>query len=319
MKIVVFGPDKRVGALAGSRVVDLGSAGLPADLEAFIEGGATVLADAGRIVAAVERGEPTTATVHDLAAVQLHAPHVRGARIACAGGNFADHTIAMAKARGDGVMKDVALPEAEEAMRKRGIWGFWKVGRDAAGPGGSVIYPENTQRLDYEGELAIVIGRPAKDVAVGELRDYVWGVTLFADWSIRDANEGNVTFKFATQKNFDTSYSIGPCIVAGEDIDPADVDVETYVNGELRQRFNTRDMVMKFGEYLAHISRDFTFHPGDMITGGTAAGTAADSSVYTDGKSAPDRFLKAGDEVEMRSPRIGTLASRIVPKKPGLA
>ena len=320
MKIVVFGPDKRVGALAGARVVDLTSAGLPADLGAFIEGGASVLADAAGVVAAVEGGATSAATVHELGAVQLHAPHVRGARIACAGGNFADHTIAMAKARGEGVMKDVALPEAEAAMRKRGIWGFWKVGRDAAGPGGNVIYPQYTQRFDYEAELAIVIGRTAKDVAIGELRDYVWGVTLFADWSIRDANEGNVTFKFATQKNFDTSYSIGPCIVAGEDVDPAGVDIETYVNGERRQHFNTRDMVIKFGEYLAHLSRDFTFYPGDMISGGTAAGTAADSSIYfADGRSAPDRFLKPGDEVEMRSPSIGTLASRIVSKNPGRA
>ena len=116
-------------------------------------------------------------------------------------------------------------------------------------------------------------------------------------------------------KNFNGSFSVGPCIVVGEDVDPANVDVETWVNGELRQRFNTRDMILSFGEYLEYLSADFTFYPGDMIAGGTAAGTAADSSPRSpDGSVPPDRFLKPGDLVEMRSPQIGTLAARIVAK-----
>ena len=80
---------------------------------------------------------------------------------------------------------------------------------------------------------------------------------------------------FGFPKNFDTSCSMGPCIVVGE-VDPTNVDMETLVNGECRQRFNTRDMVFTFGEYLEYLSRDFTLYPGDIISGGTAAGTAAD-------------------------------------------
>lgn len=329
MKIVVFGPEKRVGVWAGDLVVDLarasaanpGLAGspLPADLLGLIEGGAGALADAARIVAAVTAAPAAARAsngVYERAAVELHAPHVPGARIACAGGNFADHTAAMAAKRSD--MPKYESPDfaaIARQMRERGIWGFWKVGRDATPPGGDIMYPARTKRLDYEAELAIVIGKPAKDVKAGDVKPYIWGVTLFGDWSIRDLNEGTAILKFAAQKNFDGSFSIGPCIVAGEGIDEADVVIETWLNGERRQHFNTRDMVVSFGEYLEYLSTDFTFHPGDLITGGTAAGTAADSSTITDGVFAPERFLKPGDHVEIRSAAIGTLAARIVAKR----
>jgi acylpyruvate hydrolase len=103
--------------------------------------------------------------------------------------------------------------------------------------------------------------------------------------------------------------------VVGE-ADPTNADLETLVNGERRQRFNTRDMVFTFGEYLEYLSRDFTLYPGDIISGGTAAGTAADSSeLLPDGSSAPERFLKPGDLVEMSSPSIGALCTRVVAKK----
>ena len=98
--------------------------------------------------------------------------------------------------------------------------------------------------------------------------------------------------------------------------EPTNIDMETFVNGDCRQRFNTRDMVFTFGEYLEYLSRDFTLYPGDIISGGTAAGTAADSSeLLPDGTSAPERFLKPGDVVEMRSPSIGSLRTRVVAKK----
>ena len=98
--------------------------------------------------------------------------------------------------------------------------------------------------------------------------------------------------------------------------DPTNIDIETLVNGERRQHFNTRDMVFTFGEYLEDLSRDFTRYPGDIISGGTAAGTAADSSeLLPDGSSAPERFLRPGDLVEMSSPSIGSLRTRVVAKR----
>jgi 2-keto-4-pentenoate hydratase/2-oxohepta-3-ene-1,7-dioic acid hydratase in catechol pathway len=314
VKIVVFGPKHLVGGISGGRVVDFASAGLPSDLRSFIDGGEAVVAAAAAVLGSVESGK-ADAIVHELSSVHLHAPHVPGARIACAGGNFADHTAAMAARRTDVQNYSADLREVAADMRARGIWGFWKVGRDAGGPGDAVIYPAYAHRLDYEAEAAVILARQVKDAAAADLKALVWGVTLFGDWSIRDGHEADAPLKFGTSKNFDGSYSIGPCIVVGENVDCENIDIETYVNGERRQSFNTRDMVVSFGEYLAHLSRDFTFYPGDMITGGTAAGTAADTSdISADGVFAPERFLKPGDRVEIRSPQIGSFETTIVAK-----
>jgi acylpyruvate hydrolase len=305
VKIVVYGPQRRVGAWVDDLIVDLAP-----DLDGFIERGAAALADARRAVAAAKPGAPG---VFGRAEVQVHAPRVPGARILCAGGNFADHAAAMAN-RGKPTIDASNLTAVAEKLRAGGIWGFWKVGRDAAEPDGEILYPARTKRLDYEGELAIVLGKPVKDFdAKADIRPYVWGITLFGDWSIRDQTEANAPLKIGMSKNFDGSFSVGPCILVGDDIDPANVDVETWVNGERRQQFNTRDMIFSFGEFLQYITTDFTMYPGDIISGGTAKGTAADSSPrLPEGGSAPERFLKPGDQVEIRSPQIGTLAARIV-------
>ena len=309
MKIVVFGTNRRVGAqIEGDRIVDLQAADpvIPSGLEEFILGGDRTIAEARRAIAAAP-----AAAILDQASIALRSPQVRGARIACAGGNFADHTAAMTSRRsGNPIPADFA--ETAATMRKNGIWGFWKVGRWGADPGGEVIKPAITQRFDYEGELAIVIGKEATNVKAAEVAQYVWGITLFADWCTRDVPEPPGVFRFAAAKNFDTSYSMGPCILVDEPYDYANTPVETYVNGDRRQSFSTRDMVFSFGEFLEVLTRDMTFYPGDVISCGTARGTAADSSVMTDGVWAPERFLQAGDSVEHRSPQIGTLSARIV-------
>jgi 2-keto-4-pentenoate hydratase/2-oxohepta-3-ene-1,7-dioic acid hydratase in catechol pathway len=338
MKIVVFGPFKRTGALCDSGVVDLSYASakylhertdepnplemadvvVPSQLSRLIEGGPRTL-DAVQTTldylfsqAQNKFGPRGETIVHPAAGVRLHAPRPDNARIACAGGNFADHAAAMAvKMRGrpyDG--------DAYQEIRNAGFWGFWKLGREIVGPDGELVYPDRCDRLDYEGEIAIVLGKKGIDLKPSQLKDYIWGVTMLADWSIRAPREapgGPLNFNFP--KNFDTSCSMGPCIAVSE-ADPTNIDMETLVNGELRQRFNTRDMVFTFGEYLEYLSRDFTLYAGDIISGGTAAGTAADSSeLLPDKTSAPERFLKPGDVVEMRSPSIGSLNTRVVAKR----
>jgi 2-keto-4-pentenoate hydratase/2-oxohepta-3-ene-1,7-dioic acid hydratase in catechol pathway len=338
MKIVVFGPLKRTGALWNGSVVDLSCAYakylqertdesnplemadvvVPSKLSRLIEGGQRTL-DAVQTTLDYLFGQAQTKfgprgemLVHPAADVRLNAPRPNNARIACAGGNFADHAGAMAvKMRGRPYEGD-----ADQEIRNAGFWGFWKLAREIVGPDGELIYPERCNRLDYEGEIAIVLGKRGIDLKPSQLKDYVWGVTMLADWSIRAPREtpgGPLNFGFP--KNFDTSCSMGPCIVVGE-ADPTNIDMETLVNGECRQRFNTRDMVFSFGEYLEYLSRDFTLYPGDVISGGTAAGTAADSSeLLPDKTSVPERFLKPGDLVVMRSPPIGSLNTRVVAKR----
>ncbi len=338
MKIVVFGPLKRTGVLQDGTVVDLSytyakylrersnepspnemaAVVVPSDLASLIEGGPRALEAAQTALdylvgqAPDKLGPRGERLIYEIADVHLHSPRPNNARIACAGGNFADHAAAMAvRMRGRPYEGD-----AYQEIRNAGFWGFWKLGREIVGPDGELIYPERCNRLDYEGEIAIVLGKRGADLKASQLKDYVWGVTMLADWSIRAPRETpGGPLNFNLPKNFDTSCSMGPCIAVGE-ADPTNIDMETLVNGEYRQRFNTRDMVFTFGEYLEYLSRDFTLYPGDVISGGTAAGTAADlSELLADKTSAPERFLKPGDVVEMRSSSIGSLRTRVVGKR----
>jgi acylpyruvate hydrolase len=295
MKIVAFGPERRAGALVAGGVVDLG-----VELGALIAGGEAAIEQARRRVA--ERVD-----MHDAATIGLQPPLARDARVACIAANFAACVGALQKKRNPDPSVAVDLAAIATGMREGGLQGFWKVARPV-GDGDDVTIPSRTQRFDYESEVAIVIGRRGKRIRADRIGDYVWGVTLFQDWSARDGIK-NPAQQFRLEKNFDASFSIGPCIIvndseAGDDVRIDDVDVETYVNGERRQNFNTRDMVFSFAECVEFLSRDLTLEPGDVISGGTGAGTCGDSS--------PDRFLQAGDVVEIRSPQIGTLRNQLI-------
>jgi acylpyruvate hydrolase len=333
MKIVVFGPERRVGALLNERVIDLNrgmarqvreggeakadevaAAKLPARLLAFIESGASALESAQQVIEQFakvapgdDRSEPRV--VYNLADVKLHAPWPER-RIACVGGNYAAHLAGMwANRLGK---TDVSIEQITEDARKGGQWGFWKVPAEVAGPGDTIPFPKRVTYFDYEGEVAIVIGKRGKNIPAAKIRDYVWGVTLFHDWSIRDAGGTDRVVSYNLQKNFDGAVSMGPCIAVGE-TDHQEVDAETRVNGVVRQSYNTKEMIWNFGEVLEYLSQDFTFVPGDVIAGGTSAGTAADKSRRgPDGKRPLDLFLKIGDTVEVSSSKIGALPNKIV-------
>jgi 2-keto-4-pentenoate hydratase/2-oxohepta-3-ene-1,7-dioic acid hydratase in catechol pathway len=115
-------------------------------------------------------------------------------------------------------------------------------------------------------------------------------------------------------KNFDCSKSIGPCIAVDE-VNIDDFQLQTYINGKLRQDHNTRDMIFSFAEVLEYLSQDLTFYPGDVVAGGTGAGTAIDKTVPNkDGSWPRDLFLKPGDTVEVKSAQLGSLVGHVVPK-----
>lgn len=334
MKIAVFGPERRTGAIHDSTIVDLSYAFakylsergnerhpremadvlVPSDLGRLIDGGPQALENAKKALdylftqAQEKSGPRGEKLIYAAGETRLYAPRAAGSRVACAGGNFADHARAMAaNLRGE----NWSAEEAKAKIRSGGIWGFWKVDRESRGHDAEITYPARARYFDYEGELAIVLGKQGQKIAASQASEFIWGVTLSGDWSIRGFQESGL-LNFALSKNFDGSHSLGPCIVAGE-LDAADVEVETWVNGERRQHFNSRDMVFSFGEYLEYLSHDLTLYPGDVISGGTAAGTAADSSRPRPDRSfPPDRFLKPGDTVEIKSAPIGTLRARIV-------
>jgi 2-keto-4-pentenoate hydratase/2-oxohepta-3-ene-1,7-dioic acid hydratase in catechol pathway len=310
MNIVVFGPARRVGVLEGDRIVDLNAtdAELPSALLPLIELGQNGKSRIAKAVAQVRGAAVDGTNVLAAPGVQLHAPWA-GKRVACAGGNYAEHSYGMAINRGT---KDITLEKMSAQIRAAGNWGFWKVLDEAAGPGTEIPYPSRADYFDYEGEVAIVIGKRGKNIPAEQLGDYVWGVTLANDWSNRDSGGPQRAMSFNLPKNFDFSLSIGPSI-AIDGVDPQNVDVETRVNGDVRQRYNSKSMVFSFAEYLAFLSIDFTFVPGDVILGGTGAGTAQDSTKpNADGTRPRDRFLKKGDTVAISSPSIGILENRVV-------
>ena len=237
MKIVVFGAARRVGALIDEKIIDLNhglarslrekgdakadeqaATRLPARLLSFIESGAAGLEEARRVIdqfAGVapsdDRGEPKV--VHNASEVRLHAPWPER-RIACVGGNYAAHLAGMwANRLGK---TDVSIEQITEEAKKAGQWGFWKVPAEVAGPGDTIPFPKRVTYFDYEGEVAIVIGKRGKNISAAKISEYVWGVTLFHDWSIRDGGGTDRAVSYNLQKNFDGAVSMGPCIVVGE-------------------------------------------------------------------------------------------------------
>ena len=169
--------------------------------------------------------------------------------------------------------------------------------------GDDIIYPSQTKELDYEVELAVVIGRKAKNIYESEVIDYIYGYTIMNDITARDLQKEEG--QWYRSKSFDTFAPVGPKIVPKSEIEnPQDLWLKSYVNGELRQNGSTDDMIFKVFELISFISRTITLEAGDLIATGTPAGVAA----FTEGK----KFLQPGDEVICEIEKIGRITNRVV-------
>ena len=331
MKIVSFGSQRRVGLWEGDTVVDVNNAAAaylstqmspaeaeakaafiaPANLADFITAGKPALDLAQEAAKYVENSKDGS-LVLPRSLVRLRAPWPRR-RIFCAAVNYGKHV-----ADGQTNYGNPMTPQqVVDMIRAREPEGFTKTPIECVDPEENVIYPARSTQLDFEGELAVVIGKQGKDIPVEKAKDYIWGFTLANDLSDRD---GTQYTKYAASlnflKNFDSCIPLGPCILI-DGCDPQNFNIVTEVNGKKRQDYNTEEMIYSFIEYISYLSKDYTLVPGDVITGGTGAGTAADES-----KRHPDTrpinldlFLKVGDVVEIKSPKIGSLRNRVVAKK----
>jgi len=341
LKLAVYGP-QRLGLVVGDSVVDLqratashlSSAGeaealVGHTLRGFLERGDKALETARKVLAFaredVSRIKATDGerAVFSMGEARLAAPVTDSSKfkIMCIGANFADHFVGLASNMPTSMGKErkvLTLDEARAQALSSPPWGFYKMGSSVSNPDEDVQYPSRTKLLDYEGEVALIIGKRGKDIKREDLLEHVFGYTLFDDFSLRDNMDKGV-MNFARVKNFQGSGALGPIVTLKDEApDPQDIDFSTKVNGEARQRGNTKDMIRGFGEWVEFLSADIELNPGDVIASGTCAGTAADSSKRDmDGNPSPERFLKAGDVVEVSSKRIGgTLRNRIVAKKP---
>lgn len=163
------------------------------------------------------------------------------------------------------------------------------------------VHAEKTSSLDYEGELAIVIGKRGKDVPKGMAIDYVFGYTIANDITARDLQEKHKQYFLG--KSLDGTCPMGPYLVTKDEIpDPHALSIVTKVNGEVRQNGSTKDMMFTVSDIIATLSKYVTLEPGDIILTGTPAGVGKGMN--------PPTFLKAGDEVKISIEGIGTLANR---------
>ena len=182
---------------------------------------------------------------------------------------------------------------------------FAKYRNALIGPTSSIVLPKFSKEVDYEGELAVVIGRRGKDIPTGNALEYVAGYMAFHDVSARDLQFR--TSQFLSGKTLDTFAPCGPSLVINEINDPQNLNITTRVNGKTLQNGNTRDMIFPIAETIAHISQLMTLEPGDIIATGTPGGVGF--------KRTSPIFLQDGDVVEVEVEKIGMLRNPVVRNK----
>jgi len=222
--------------------------------------------------------ENTTREILTRGDVQLLAP-CEPTKIVALGLNYLDHAVEFGH----------AVP-AEPLL-------FLKPSTSVIGPEEDIVYPQMSRRVDYEAELAVVIGRPARNVKAAAFRDYVLGYTCINDVTARDLQKKDG--QFTRSKSFDTFAPLGPWIET-EIADPDNLTVEAYLNGERRQHSSTSNLVFQVGTLVSFISRIMTLLPGDLIATGTPSGIGP---------------MQEGDVVEVRVEGIGSLRNRVVAER----
>ncbi|WP_077001246.1 fumarylacetoacetate hydrolase family protein [Variovorax sp. KK3] len=305
----------RLGSLQGERVIDLRRAyaasladdpfaaeiaavRIPGDMVRFLEGGTPSMQAAREACAHAQRGDVQQSLacriVQAVDAVRLLAPVPRPRKIISAGGTYRSH---VDEVHAQKVRLDV--PDYPLA--------FLKMPSAVIGPDADIVRSRLTKELDYEIEIGLVIGTRCKDVPAHDWRAVVAGLTVTNDVSMRDIILAEQTHGIHFQgKNLDTCCPIGPCIATLDEVgDTGDLVMELRVNGEVRQRDTTRNMVHDFGAIVAYWSR-VTLEPGDVITTGTTAGVAGFN------RQRPAWLLKPGDVVEAEVQNVGVLRNRVV-------
>lgn len=220
---------------------------------------------------------------HALSGVKLAAPIPRPGKILALGLNYRDHA----------AEANMALPEVQ-------TW-FAKMTTSVNGPFDGVDLPRVSTKLDYEAELAFVIGRRTRHATREQARSAIAGYCVANDVSVRDWQLR--TTQFVVGKSFDTHCPYGPWIVTADEIpDPQALGIRCFVNGEKRQDSNTREMVFDVYAMVEHLSQAMTLEPGDLVLTGTPAGVGAVSK----------RYLKAGDVVRVEIDGLGAIENRVV-------
>jgi 2-keto-4-pentenoate hydratase/2-oxohepta-3-ene-1,7-dioic acid hydratase in catechol pathway len=280
---------RRLGVQDGETVVDV------AALAAHT--GATVPAD---MLALIQQGTAGIASLLDSPVVQRfsrpvsevtrHAPF-RPGKIIGVGLNYTEH-----------VAESARTLDTDKELPQRPVL-FSKPSTAVVGPGEPILHNANlTNQLDWECEVAVIIGRTANTVTAGEALDYVFGYSIVNDISARDQRRGGQWF---FSKGQDSYAPFGPAVSTADDLtNPHDLDLSLRVNGEVKQKSNSRYMLFKIPELIADITSGITLQPGDVIATGSPAGVGASFT--------PQQFLVPGDVVECTVESIGTLSNPVI-------
>lgn len=279
MKLMMFeaGGPARLGCVDGEDVVDVSDGG-SRDLLSVIGGGPEALA---AVMEAVSTGPR-----HALSNITPALPIARPPKFVCVGLNYALH----AREGGHDIPTYPSF--------------FVRFPSSLVAAGAPVIRPKVSEQLDYECELAIVIGKGGRHIAESEALDHVFGYTIFNDISVRDYQRK--TGQWTPGKNFDGTGPLGPVVVTADELPPgaSGLRITTRVNGNTMQDSNTSDMIFSTQRIIALFSEFATLEPGDIIVTGTPSGVAHARK--------PPAWMKAGDTVEVEVEGIGILRNPVV-------
>jgi 2-keto-4-pentenoate hydratase/2-oxohepta-3-ene-1,7-dioic acid hydratase in catechol pathway len=281
VRLVTFdaGDGGRAGVLEGDRVVDAWAL-----LGEPHRGGLRELLAAGRVEDLRGRLGDTGAPSHPLAAVSLLPPITDPEKIVCIGLNYGKHAA-------EGGME---VPQAPTI--------FGKYRNALAPPGATVTLPANSRKVDFEAEVAFVVGRRAKEVDEAGALDHIAGYTLLNDLSARDLQFS--TPQWMSGKVFDGSAPCGPALVTPDEAGPADaIGIRLTLNGEEMQSASTAELIFGMAALLSHLSELMTLEPGDIVSTGTPEGVGSVRD--------PRVWLADGDEIAIESPTLGRLETTI--------
>ncbi|MBX3010379.1 MAG: fumarylacetoacetate hydrolase family protein [Caldilineaceae bacterium] len=289
MKLITYQlqGETKIGALSGSSVIDLARAyatlshsdSFPTDMLTLLREGEAGLTKAKLALA---QGEESAAYSVPVATVTFLPPVVRPGKVIALGRNYAEHA-----------------KEGGAEVPEHPMW-FHKTHTSLNGHLQPIIIPPGTSKVDYEGELAVIIGKTCKFVTVEEALDYVAGYAVANDVSARDWQRR--TTQFAAGKMVDTFGPLGPALVTKDEIpDVQNLQIHTHLNGQLMQDGNTRDMIFSVAYSIADLSRICTLEVGDVIMTGTPEGVGFARK--------PPVFMQEGDVISIAIEGLGTLTN----------
>ena len=283
MRFITFQGDSgpRVAAVDGERAIDLNAAdgSMPRSLKALLalgEGGLD------RAAAALHSGESL-----EVASLRRLAPIPHPQKVICVGLNYADH----AAETGAAVPSEPLI--------------FNKFPTTIRADGDDIVLPSESDQVDYEAELVVVIGRGGRRIPRSEAFNHVGGYCCGHDVSARDWQKGKPGKQWLLGKSFDSFAPVGPHLVTADEIDdPGQLDIALRLNGEVMQQSNTRQLIFPVDELIAYVSQVCTLEPGDLIFTGTPPGVGMART--------PPVWLKPGDVAEVEIEKIGVLRNQVV-------